>query len=51
MLSEKAAKVAAQLADQAKSLDAARRAEAAARRDAERVVREQLQPEQHKTGE
>lgn len=49
-LADKAAKLAAQLADQGKLLDAARRAEAAAKREAERMVRGQLQPEQQKTG-
>ncbi|GIL84609.1 hypothetical protein Vretifemale_13262, partial [Volvox reticuliferus] len=46
---EKAAKLASQLADANKALEAARRAEAAARKDMDRIMREQLEPQQRRT--
>ncbi|GLI59117.1 hypothetical protein VaNZ11_000948 [Volvox africanus] len=46
---EKAAKLATQLADANKALESARRAEAATRKDMDRIMREQLEPQQRRT--
>ncbi|EFJ42063.1 hypothetical protein VOLCADRAFT_97975 [Volvox carteri f. nagariensis] len=46
---EKAAKLAGQLAEVNKALEAARKAEAAARKDMDRIIREQLEPQQRRT--
>ncbi|GLC37670.1 hypothetical protein PLESTM_000634400 [Pleodorina starrii] len=46
---DKATKLAGQLADANKALEAARKAEAAVRKDLDRLVREQLEPQQRRT--
>ena len=43
---DKAGRLAAQLADAAKALEASRKSEAAAKKEADRLVREQLEPQQ-----